>query len=35
MHFDIIYTGDTFATIVGGVKLNKWNIFPKLSGSGG
>ncbi len=27
MHFDIIYTGAVFATVIGDVQLNKWNIF--------
>jgi len=27
MHFDIIYTGAVFATVIGGWTLNKWNNF--------
>lgn len=33
MHFDIIYTGAFFATVIGGRKLNKWNIFLKVTDS--
>jgi len=33
MHFDIIYTGAFFATVIGGGTLNKWNNFSEVTDS--
>lgn len=33
MHFDIIYTGAFFATVIGSCNPNKWNIFLKVTDS--